>query len=512
MTEISQISSLLNPLTDLSDSEDEPDDDSSLIPPIATLDFLSAFAQSIDREPSPAYTRRQTPIPEVTVPVCVVPMPTPEATPAPPESTVEAAIREPTPIPSIPTPIPENETETAQHTVDVKSAPEPAAEKQPLGNKLNTMDASHAAPTQAMVRTPSSHILVTAVLPASDMLASEKMEVKVESEPLTLITLCSIEPPVIPSPPPEEAAPVHEDLHSTASPPSPVTAIPSLSSSPLTEYLALSRASTPLLSSSSCEISAVAVTEIEAATETSSACPVDRSASPMTVDVPLPVKATTKKSSKKSESVTAKPAKKREAQPKASSSKTTSSKPTVPTEKAVPVVATSRPRTVSAKRKAKQEVNGDEEPTKKRAKLPAQDRSTSTKGAVEASMAEASDAAQDPPRARKTSKSDPKSKAKKPKRAGSPAPVPGLTPTRIAELQGMIIESFAVSRASSLPASALYATMANNRPSLKDEHTKSEWLGIIEAALGAGENGCGMFGKVESSFKVCVFRCVAVKA
>ncbi|KZP34208.1 hypothetical protein FIBSPDRAFT_1035296 [Athelia psychrophila] len=523
-----KISSLLNPLTDLSDSEDEPDDDSSLIPPIATLDFSSAFAQSISRLSSPTYSRRQTPIPEATAPACIVPMPTPEATPAPPELAVEVAKREPTPMLSISTPISEIEIETAQPTVDVKLVSEPPAEKQPLENKLNTLNTPHAAPEQAMVGTPSSHVPTAAVVPALDMLAVEveEMEVKVDSEPLTLLDLCSAESPVefpvicsppaveaslvhqdlpessveslvISSPPVVEALLVHQDLPVTSpSPPAPTISIPS--SSPLSECQALSRASTPLPSLPSCEILAVAVAELEAAIETPLACPMERPASPMIVDTPLPVKATSKKASAKSESATVKPAKRRATQPKASSSK-----PTLPAEKAAPVVAISRPRTVSAKRKSKQDVDGDEEPAKKRAKAPVQNGSASTKVAVDAPMAEASDAVHDPPKARKTSKSDPKpkSRAKKTKRAGSPAPVPGMTPTRIAELQGMIIESFAVSRASSLPASALYATMANNRPSIKDEHAKAAWLGIIEAALGAGESGCGMFGKIESSFK-----------
>lgn len=83
-----------------------------------------------------------------------------------------------------------------------------------------------------------------------------------------------------------------------------------------------------------------------------------------------------------------------------------------------------------------------------------------------------------------------------------PIAIPSLEPSRIAELQGMIIESFAVSRASSLPPSCLYTTMSNNRPSLKTERSKEEWLSIIEWALEDGQNTSEMFGKVESSFKV----------
>ena len=73
----------------------------------------------------------------------------------------------------------------------------------------------------------------------------------------------------------------------------------------------------------------------------------------------------------------------------------------------------------------------------------------------------------------------------------------------MAELQGMIIESFAVSRASSLPPSVLYRSITDNRPSLKNERSQEEWMETIEAALLDGQSNSGVFGKIESSFKVC---------
>ncbi|KAG5721253.1 hypothetical protein E4T56_gene2468 [Termitomyces sp. T112] len=73
-----------------------------------------------------------------------------------------------------------------------------------------------------------------------------------------------------------------------------------------------------------------------------------------------------------------------------------------------------------------------------------------------------------------------------------------------AEIRGMIIESMATSRASCLPASALYKNAMQCRPSLGAQRSEKEWMEIIERVLGEGEaarGGCGVFGKVESSFK-----------
>lgn len=469
-------------MADPSDSEDELDGDSSLIPPIATLDFSSAFEEPISTQHSPVTSRKQTPMPEVAAPPFVALMPTPESTPAPPELDTEVTPRKPTPGPSTPVPTPAFETDVDEaKPTEEKVESEPLVEKKPLGNS-NALDTQHAVPVQAMVRTPSSHIAVADIMPASDLVVEEST-IRVDPLPLNLMNACPAEPSVTPPPSTVEEPLVCRDLHTTP-PSSPL--LDTSKSSPLTDYLASSRASSPPpLDLLSCDIEAEVVTEMPLA------CPMDRSASPMTVDVPV------KTASQKSKS--------KENQPKASTSKTTLDK-----EQVAPVKAAPRPRTISAKRKPKQDVEEEEEPVKKRTKVAAKPRSVAPKAAARDLVAEFFvDAVEDLPRPRKTSKSEPKPKpkAKKTKRASSPVPVPGLTPTRIAELQGMIIESFAVSRASSLPASALYAAMAGNRPSLKDEHPKVEWLSILEAALGAGESGCGMFGKVESSFKVCFFFC-----
>lgn len=75
----------------------------------------------------------------------------------------------------------------------------------------------------------------------------------------------------------------------------------------------------------------------------------------------------------------------------------------------------------------------------------------------------------------------------------------------ISELQGMLIESFAISRATSLPPSALYRSIADTHTTLTSEsgRTMKKWIEVIEGALEDGRRECGVFGKVESSFKVC---------
>jgi hypothetical protein len=99
----------------------------------------------------------------------------------------------------------------------------------------------------------------------------------------------------------------------------------------------------------------------------------------------------------------------------------------------------------------------------------------------------------------------------KPSSDHSPPSTLDINPLQLAEMQGMIIESFAVSRASSLPASALYRNITDNRPSLKSERSEEKWMEIIKVALEDGQSNSGVFGKVESSFKVSyIFSCPAV--
>lgn len=68
---------------------------------------------------------------------------------------------------------------------------------------------------------------------------------------------------------------------------------------------------------------------------------------------------------------------------------------------------------------------------------------------------------------------------------------------------GMVIETMATSRASSLPVSSIYKLVMNSQPALKSQRTEDEWLQIFERVLRSGEagRGSGVFGKVESSGK-----------
>ncbi|KAG6831910.1 hypothetical protein H0H87_003408 [Tephrocybe sp. NHM501043] len=70
----------------------------------------------------------------------------------------------------------------------------------------------------------------------------------------------------------------------------------------------------------------------------------------------------------------------------------------------------------------------------------------------------------------------------------------------VEEILGMLIETMATSRASSMPASSLYKSALLTRPSLSSQRSEPEWLVAIESTLHHGE-ARGVFGKVESSFK-----------
>jgi hypothetical protein len=74
-----------------------------------------------------------------------------------------------------------------------------------------------------------------------------------------------------------------------------------------------------------------------------------------------------------------------------------------------------------------------------------------------------------------------------------------------AELTGMLIESMATSRASSLPVSSLCRSVLQSRPALVSQRSEREWLGVFERVLEEGRRSCGVFGKVESSGKVGCF-------
>ena len=73
-----------------------------------------------------------------------------------------------------------------------------------------------------------------------------------------------------------------------------------------------------------------------------------------------------------------------------------------------------------------------------------------------------------------------------------------------AEICGMLIETMALSRASSLPLSSLYKMVMQTQPSLISQRSEEEWLMVFARVLQEGEarHGSGVFGKVESSGKV----------
>lgn len=73
-----------------------------------------------------------------------------------------------------------------------------------------------------------------------------------------------------------------------------------------------------------------------------------------------------------------------------------------------------------------------------------------------------------------------------------------------AEICGMIIEGMATSRASSLPISQIYKIVTQSRPSMKAERSEQEWHVVFDRVLqsGVAGRGSGVFGKVDSSYKV----------
>ena len=74
-----------------------------------------------------------------------------------------------------------------------------------------------------------------------------------------------------------------------------------------------------------------------------------------------------------------------------------------------------------------------------------------------------------------------------------------------AQICGLLIEAMAISRASSLPVSLLFELVMQDQPSLKTQRSEREWVEIFDKVLHAGQMGreSGVFGKVESSGKVC---------
>lgn len=81
----------------------------------------------------------------------------------------------------------------------------------------------------------------------------------------------------------------------------------------------------------------------------------------------------------------------------------------------------------------------------------------------------------------------------------TPPPPPPLPTSVDPELVGMLIETFATSRASSLTLSTAYKSLMSTRPGIKARHSEAEWMGILGDVLEKGDGG--VFGKVESSRK-----------
>jgi hypothetical protein len=78
-----------------------------------------------------------------------------------------------------------------------------------------------------------------------------------------------------------------------------------------------------------------------------------------------------------------------------------------------------------------------------------------------------------------------------------------------AEIQGMIIECMATSRASSMPVSLVVRTVLQTHPGLKEKRTEKEWRKVVGRVLvnGMAGRGSGVFGKVDSSGKVSLLCC-----
>jgi hypothetical protein len=82
-----------------------------------------------------------------------------------------------------------------------------------------------------------------------------------------------------------------------------------------------------------------------------------------------------------------------------------------------------------------------------------------------------------------------------------------LVPEEIdAEIQGMIIECMATSRASSMPVSLVVRMVLQAHPRLKEQRAEKEWRKVVGRVLvnGMAGRGSGVFGKVDSSGKVSV--------
>ncbi|TFK61896.1 hypothetical protein BDN72DRAFT_752521, partial [Pluteus cervinus] len=69
------------------------------------------------------------------------------------------------------------------------------------------------------------------------------------------------------------------------------------------------------------------------------------------------------------------------------------------------------------------------------------------------------------------------------------------------ELCGMIVESMASSRSSSLSISTIVKLVMQSRPTLKAQKDDKEWCNVFVDVMEEGNKRWGVFGKVESSGK-----------
>ncbi|EPS93020.1 hypothetical protein FOMPIDRAFT_1136964 [Fomitopsis schrenkii] len=86
---------------------------------------------------------------------------------------------------------------------------------------------------------------------------------------------------------------------------------------------------------------------------------------------------------------------------------------------------------------------------------------------------------------------------------------PASLPLPLSEMQGMLIETLATSRASSMPPSSLCTALMSSRPALKEyqscEHEgpmeRKEWIRVIEDVLETCSASSGVFEKVENTIR-----------
>lgn len=92
-------------------------------------------------------------------------------------------------------------------------------------------------------------------------------------------------------------------------------------------------------------------------------------------------------------------------------------------------------------------------------------------------------------------------KRKEPRRDPSPSISVPLSAAEHEELVGMVVETLAMTRASSMDGEGVWRGVVDTRPHLKTKRSKAEWKQVLYEVLGCGA-GAGYFGTVASSGKV----------